>query len=398
MYDCLVIGGGIIGASTAWHLGRRFPGQRILLLEKEPSLAQHQTGRNSGVIHSGIYYTPGSLKSELCKAGLQATIEFCEANGIAYEQCGKLLVATSDEDEVRMRALLRRAAEVGVEAEPLNARELRELEPNIVGSGAILVPATGIVDYRAIAARMAQLFAEQGGEVRLGAEVLDIRERGDAVEIRLQGRDQPVMTRYVVACGGLMADRLAKMQGLDIDFAIVPFRGEYYRLPAARRGLITHLIYPIPDPALPFLGIHLTRMIDGSITVGPNAVQGWKREGYGRINVSARDVYSMMRFPGFWRVLRKNLGTGVQETWQSIWKRGYLERVRRYCPGIGLDDLRPHPVGIRAQAVMRNGSIAEDFLFAESERSLHVCSAPSPAATAAIPIGARIADRVRPPT
>lgn len=398
MYDCLVIGGGIIGASTAWHLGRRFPGQRILLLEKEPSLAQHQTGRNSGVIHSGIYYTPGSLKSELCKAGLQATIEFCEANGIAYEQCGKLLVATSDEDEVRMRALLRRAAEVGVEAEPLDARELRELEPNIVGSGAILVPATGIVDYRAIAARMAQLFAEQGGEVRLGAEVLDIRERGDAVEIRLQGRDQPVMTRYVVACGGLMADRLAKMQGLDIDFAIVPFRGEYYRLPAARRGLITHLIYPIPDPALPFLGIHLTRMIDGSITVGPNAVQGWKREGYGRINVSARDVYSMMRFPGFWRVLRKNLGTGVQETWQSIWKRGYLERVRRYCPGIGLDDLRPHPVGIRAQAVMRNGSIAEDFLFAESERSLHVCSAPSPAATAAIPIGARIADRVRPPT
>lgn len=394
MYDCVIIGGGIIGASTAWQLGRRFPGQRLLLLEKEPSLAQHQTGRNSGVIHSGIYYAPGSLKSELCRAGLEATVEFCQANDIPYEQCGKLLVATSAEDDDRMHALFRRAAEVGVSAELLDESRLRELEPNIVGSGAILVPATGIVDYRAIAARMAGLFTEAGGETRLGAEVIGIRERSHAVEIRLAGAARPIEARFLVACGGLMADRLAQMQGLEIDFQIVPYRGEYYRLPAARQGLIRHLIYPIPDPTLPFLGIHLTRMIDGNITVGPNAVQGWKREGYGRLNFSARDVAAMMRFPGFWRVLRNNLGTGARETWHSVWKRGYLERVRKYCPGLRLDDLRPHPVGIRAQAVMRDGSIAEDFLFAESERSLHVCSAPSPAATAAIPIGARIAARV----
>lgn len=394
MYDCVVIGGGIIGASTAWQLMRRFPGQRLLLLEKEPSLARHQTGRNSGVIHSGIYYAPGSLKSELCRAGLEATVEFCEANDIPYEQCGKLLVATSAEDDDRMHALFRRAAEVGVSAELLDESRLRELEPNIVGSGAILVPATGIVDYRAIAARMAGLFTEAGGETRLGAEVIGIRERSHAVEIRLAGTARPIEARFLVACGGLMADRLAQMQGLEIDFQIVPYRGEYYRLPAARQGLIRHLIYPIPDPTLPFLGIHLTRTIDGNITVGPNAVQGWKREGYGRLNFSARDVAAMMRFPGFWRVLRNNLGTGARETWHSVWKRGYLERVRKYCPGLRLDDLRPHPVGIRAQAVMRDGSIAEDFLFAESERSLHVCSAPSPAATAAIPIGARIAARV----
>ncbi len=394
MYDFVIIGGGIIGASTAWQLGRRFPGQRILLLEKEPGLARHQTGRNSGVIHSGIYYAPGSLKSELCRAGLKATVEFCDAHGIAYEQCGKLLVATTEEDEGRMLDLFRRAAEVGVEAELLDARQLRELEPNIVGSGAIIVPATGIVDYQAIATRMAQLFADSGGELQLDAEVIGIRERSDGVEIRLAGRRTPIAARFLVACGGLMADRLAKMQGIEIDFQIIPYRGEYYRLPAARQGLIRHLIYPIPDPALPFLGIHLTRMIDGNITVGPNAVQGWKREGYGRMNVSARDVATMMGFPGFWRVLRKNLGTGVRETWHSLWKRGYLERVRRYCPSLRLDDLQPHPVGIRAQAVMRDGSIAEDFLFAETERSLHVCSAPSPAATAAIPIGARIVGRV----
>ncbi len=243
---------------------------------------------------------------------------------------------------------------------------------------------------------MARLFAEDGGELRLGAEVTGIRERGAVVEVRITGEDKPIPARFLIACGGLMADRVAKMQGIEIDFQIVPYRGEYYRLADARKDLIRHLIYPIPDPALPFLGIHLTRMIDGNITVGPNAVQGWKREGYGRMNVSTRDVATMLFFPGFWRVLRKNFGTGVREAWHSMWKRAYLERVRTYCPSLRLGDLRPHPVGIRAQAVMRDGSFADDFLFVETECSLHVCSAPSPAATAAIPIGAHIVDRVHP--
>jgi L-2-hydroxyglutarate oxidase len=393
MYDHVVIGGGIVGASVAWQLGQKFSGQRILLLEKEQHPAQHQTGHNSGVIHSGIYYAPGSLKSEFCKAGVRATIEFCRESSIPYEQCGKLLVATDDEEHERMSALFERARENDVAVELLDSRELKKREPNIRGLGAIFVKATGIVDYKTVCECMISRFVDAGGDVRYSARVIALEEHDDAVNIKVSGAPR-VQARFLTVCGGLMADRLARLQGIDTDFEIIPYRGEYYRLPAGRSHIIRHLIYPVPDPALPFLGVHLTRMIDGTVTVGPNAVQGWMREGYGRVNFNLSDVLSMLRFPGFWKVLRANLATGVHETWNSIWKRGYLKQAQKYCPSLRIDDLLPYPAGVRAQAVKRDGTLVEDFLFAETPRSLHVCNAPSPAATSAIPIGAHIVDRV----
>jgi L-2-hydroxyglutarate oxidase len=250
--------------------------------------------------------------------------------------------------------------------------------------GALLVPATGITDYPAITARLADRFEALGGRIRAGVEVTAIEEREGEVEVR-SGSDR-WRAGFAVVCGGLMADRLARMMGIPIDFRIVPFRGEYYRLPPRLNGIVRHLIYPIPDPELPFLGVHLTRMIDGSVTVGPNAVLGWKREGYGRFNFDARDATDMLTFPGFWRVLADNLTSGIAEMRDSLHKPGYLRRIRKYCPGLGLADLLPYPAGIRAQAVRGDGELVHDFLFAETPRSLHVCNAPSPAATSAMPI------------
>lgn len=393
MYDYVIIGGGIVGVSTAWQLKQRRPDSTILLLEKESRFAAHQTGHNSGVIHAGVYYAPGSLKATFCKAGLAATTQFCRDNDIPYEQCGKLLVATTEIELEQMHALFERSKENGLDVKMLDAKELRRREPNVEGIGAILVKSTGIVDYRQICDRMAELFQELGGEVRLNACVTDLDEGTDSIAVSMNNKDT-VHTRYLVTCAGLMADRVTGMLDIDIDFQVVPYRGEYFQLPATKKDIVKHLIYPIPDPDLPFLGVHLTRMIDGSVTVGPNAVQGWKREGYGVINFSLRDVVDMLGFPGFWKVAVKNLRTGIAETWDSLWKPGYLKRVQKYCPSIRLADLKPYPTGIRAQAILRDGTLVHDFLFAESPRSLHVCNAPSPAATSAIPIGNFICEKI----
>jgi L-2-hydroxyglutarate oxidase len=376
-----------------WQLRQRQPSRRILVIEKEPAVARHQTGHNSGVIHAGIYYEPGSLKAELCRKGVAETLRFCNDNEIPYEQCGKLIVATNADEHARMLALYERALQNGIRVERLDQAQLQAAEPNVAGVGAILSPTTGIVDYVAVAEAMARRFEELGGEIRNNAEVVAIDESSDAVTISTDGAP-PVEARCLVVCGGLMADRLAAMMQLDTDFRIVPYRGEYYRLPDDKSSIVRHLIYPVPEPGLPFLGVHLTRMIDGSVTVGPNAVQGWKREGYGRINFSVRDTAEMFAFPGFWRVTADNLGVGIAEMWNSVWKRGYLKQVQKYCPSVRLADLRPYPAGIRAQAVRRDGSLVDDFLFAETPRSLHVCNAPSPAATSAIPIGEVICDKV----
>ena len=394
MYDFAVIGGGIVGLSVAWQLQQGQPTRRVAVLEKEPALARHQTGHNSGVIHAGIYYEPGSLKAELCREGVAETLRFCSDNDIPYEQCGKLIVATNAAERERMLALYERARQNGIEVELLDEAQLKAAEPNVAGVGAILSPTTGIVDYAAVTGAMARRLEELGGTIRTGAEVTAIDESADAATIHIDG-GPPLEARYLVACGGLMADRLAAMMQLDVDFRIVPYRGEYYRLPDDKRSIVRHLIYPVPAPGLPFLGVHLTRMIDGSVTVGPNAVQGWKREGYGRFNFSVRDTAEMLAFPGFWRVTADNLGVGIAEFRNSVWKRGYLRQVQKYCPSVRLDDLRPHPAGIRAQAVRRDGTLVDDFLFAETPRSLHVCNAPSPAATSAIPIGRVICDRVQ---
>ena len=394
-FDYIIIGGGIVGISTAWQLQQRFPKLKILLLEKEEAFSMHQTGHNSGVVHAGVYYAPGSLKARFCKAGAAATEAFCAEHTLPYERCGKLLVATSEGELTRLRGLVERCRVNGIEVEEVDSRQLQGYEPNIEGLGALLVPGTAIVDYRKVASTMADCFVRLGGEARLGHEVVALEESAEAVTAiaRHRGKAVTVRGRFLIACSGLMADRTARMLEIPIDFRIIPFRGEYYRLPPEHNRIVNHLIYPVPDPDLPFLGVHLTRMIDGSVTVGPNAVLGWKREGYERVNLSLLDTWEMITFGGFWCLLQEHLVTGLVETKNSLWKPGYLKLVQKYCPQLGLSDLLPYPPGIRAQAVMGDGSLVHDFLFAETPRTLHVCNAPSPAATAAIPIGSHICDR-----
>lgn len=397
MYDYIIIGGGIVGLSTAWQLKQANPDKSILLIEKEDGYARHQTGHNSGVIHAGVYYAPGSLKAQFCKEGVAATMAFCDKHGIKYEQCGKLLVATNELEFERMKALYERCQQNEIEVEWLDADALKQREPNIVGVGALFVPTTGIVSYTQVCNKMAEEFIALGGVVKLSHTVTSIDETADKVTVHTTQGGQSVSFdgQFLIACAGLAADRVAKMMDIAIDFQIIPYRGEYYQLPPKHNQIVNHLIYPIPDPDLPFLGVHLTRMIDGSVTVGPNAVQGFKREGYGRLNFSLVDTMQMLLFPGFWKVTMKHLSSGIQETMDSWFKSGYLKRVQKYCPQITVDDLKPYPAGIRAQAVMADGSLVHDFLFANSTRSLHVCNAPSPAATSAIPIGRYICQKVK---
>ncbi|AZD92286.1 MULTISPECIES: L-2-hydroxyglutarate oxidase [Pseudomonas] len=393
IYDYCIIGGGIVGLATAMALLERQPGASLLILEKENVLARHQTGHNSGVIHAGIYYAPGSLKADLCKRGAQATKDFCTQHQIKFEVCGKLLVASTPLEVERMHALYERSQQNGLKVEQLDAKELQRREPNIVGLGGLFLDATGIVDYKQVCEAMARVIQKAGGEVQLQTRVRAIVETADKVTI--SSDDQVWSARQLVACAGLQSDRLAALAGVKIDHQIVPFRGEYFRLPAAKNNIVNHLIYPIPDPELPFLGVHLTRMIDGSVTVGPNAVLGLGRENYRKFSINWRDVAEYATFPGFWKTIWNNLGSGTTEMKNSLFKRGYLEQCRKYCPSLEVDDLLPYEAGIRAQAVMRDGTLVHDFLFAETPRMVHVCNAPSPAATSAIPIGQMIAERIR---
>lgn len=391
-FDIVIVGAGIVGLSTAWQLQQRWPEKTMLVLEKESDMGYHQTGHNSGVIHAGVYYAPGSLKADFCRQGLAATIAFCSNHHIRYLQCGKLLVATDEREYARMLVLYQRCQQNHIECDLLDKLQLQQCEPHISGVGAIRVPATGIVNYRDLTRQLAVLFQQLGGSVELNRAVLSIRENDSGVTLGTQQGD--VHTQFLVCCGGLQADRLSHMQGLPTNFQIIPFRGEYYRLPDHLSGVVNHLIYPIPDPDLPFLGIHLTRMIDGSVTVGPNAVAGFKREGYDQINFSLRDTAMMLAYKGFWKLLFSNSRSAAAEFRNSILKKAYLRQVQKYCPGITMDDLLPYPAGIRAQAVLADGSLVQDFLFGESPRSLHVCNAPSPAATSDLPIGRYLVGRV----
>jgi L-2-hydroxyglutarate oxidase len=392
-YDLCVIGGGIVGLASALKFSDAHPNASLIVLEKEAWPGLHQTGHNSGVIHSGIYYAPGSLKAELCRKGVAETEAFCRAQNIATIQCGKLLVATDEGELNRMDQLFERAQENKVEAERIDAQELRSREPNITGLGAIFVPSTGIVDYKHICNAMAAKLKKRGVQIVYQAEVTSIEETGGGVTISASG-DRQWQAEYLVACAGLQSDRLARLAGLKTAFQIIPFRGEYYRLPAAKNTIVKSLIYPVPNPALPFLGIHLTRMIDGGVTVGPNAVLGWAREGYPKFSFSLQDTAEFLRFPGFWRVIGANMRSSISELCNSLSKKHYLEQCRKYCPSLELDDLQPEEAGIRAQAVLNDGTLVHDFLFEETERMLHVCNAPSPAATSALPIGELIADKL----
>ncbi|MFL7035927.1 L-2-hydroxyglutarate oxidase [Vibrio lentus] len=395
-YDYIIVGGGIVGVSTAWQLQQAYPDKSILLVEKERGFAQHQTGHNSGVIHAGVYYAPGSLKADFCKRGVERTIAFCSQHDIPVENCGKLLVATNEQEVDRMNALYQRCHDNDIDVDLLDQAQLKLAEPNITGLGAIYVKTTSIVDYKKVTEVMAQEFVEAGGKLSLGTEVIMADELEDEVQLtcKMDGQTHQLNSRFLITCSGLMADRMTSMLGIETDFQIVPYRGEYYQLDAKHNQVVNHLIYPIPDPELPFLGVHLTRMIDGSITVGPNAVQGWKREGYGKLNFSFKDTWQMLSFVGFWKVTANNLKTGLVEFKNSWWKPGYLKLVNKYCPSITVSDFKPYPAGIRAQAVLKDGTLVHDFLFAESPRSLHVCNAPSPAATSAMPIGEYICGKV----
>ncbi len=390
MNDIIIVGGGIVGVATALRLQTGHPDRTVTLLEREDGLARHQTGRNSGVVHAGIYYAPGTMKAEFCRLGLAATLAFCKTHGLPLEQCGKLIVATDAAELDRMQVLFERGSGNGLPLCLIDKAELRRLEPNIEGLGAILSPTTAITDYGAITRKMAALFVAAGGTLRHDAEVTAIDERRDSVTVVL-ATGETLTGSYLIACAGSNADRLAAMSGLADDFAIIPFRGEYFRLNAAHDGIVKHLIYPVPDPALPFLGVHLTRMIGGHVTVGPNAVLSMARADYRKLAVNARDMAQMLGFPGFWRTMSKNLRTGLGEMHRSLSRRRYLQSCQLYCPSLQLDDLEPYPAGIRAQAVMRDGTLAHDFLVRNTARTVHVCNAPSPAATSAMPIADHIA-------
>ena len=392
-YDFCVVGGGIVGLATAREILRRRPGASLVLLEKEAELAAHQTGHNSGVIHAGVYYAPGSLKARLCRAGNLQTKQFCAEHGIPIENCGKLIVATTPVEVQRLADLQTRCELNEIAVQGVAGTDLRSLEPRIAGLAALLVPSTGIVDYRRVSRAIAGDVQKQGGEVRLLCCVQSIAETGDEVVVALT-QGEPIRAGRLIVCGGLQADRLARSAGLDVTLRIIPFRGEYFQLPVGQSQIVRHLIYPVPDPELPFLGVHLTRMMSGRVTVGPNAVLGFAREGYPHFSFDWRDAADTLSFPGFWRVMRKHWRSALGELQGSLMRSRYLQQCRKYCPELNLEDLQPYPAGIRSQAVLADGTLVHDFLFADTARMVHVLNAPSPAATAALPIAGVIADRV----
>jgi L-2-hydroxyglutarate oxidase len=392
LLDYCVVGAGIVGLATARALLERHPSARLVVLDKEPTLAAHQSSHNSGVVHSGVYYEPDRLKSTLAVAGARETSALVARHGLDRQVCGKLIVATSAAQLARLSTLRERAARLGLRAEAVDATRVAELEPAITAVAGLHLPDVAIVNYAEVAAAIAGELIGRNAQIHLATEVIGIAERPDAVTVST--RTGQLHARRLVVCAGLQADRLARLAGLPIDFQIVPFRGQYYRLRAARNDLVRRLIYPVPDPRLPFLGVHLTRTLDGGVTVGPNAVLAAAREGYRRTAIRWRDVAEYARFPGLWRLAGRYGQVGARELVNLLSKRAYLAACRRYCPELSVADLEKGSSGIRAQAVRRDGTLVDDFLFVSTARMLHVGNAPSPAATAAIPIGRRIADRV----
>ena len=386
--DFAIVGGGIIGLATALRLQALHPTARITLFEKEPHTGLHQTGRNSGVIHAGVYYAPGSHKARFCALGVAATRAFCAEHAIPTETCGKLIVATDSAELSRMADLEARARVNGIEIERLSGDEARKLEPNIAATGALLSPTTGIVDFGVVAQKMAGLFTGRGGHIHLDARVTGGVETAHGIE--LHGNFLPHSAAKVVFCGGLQADRLARAFGAAVDFRIIPFRGDYFAIQNQPADLVRHLIYPIPDPDRPFLGVHLTRKMNGGFTVGPSAVLAGAREGYAKTDFNLRDIGSALSYPGYWRLMARNAGSAADELSAALSTRLYLRKVRKYCARIRLTDLTPYKAGIRAQAVGRDGRMIDDFLFVQPRHSLHVCNAPSPAATSALPIADHI--------
>lgn len=388
----VVIGGGIVGLATALALLGRRPGASVVVLEKENTLAAHQTGRNSGVIHAGLYYKPGSLKATTCARGRALLERFCEEHAVPFERCGKVVVATSAEEMPRLDELERRGRANGLEGvRRVGVDELREREPHATGLAALIVPQTGIVDYAAVSRAYAAEIVRRGGEIRTGARAMAIRQGGGQVVVESTAGD--VEGRVLVACAGLESDRVARQAGLTTDVVIVPFRGEYWMLAPERSHLVRHLIYPVPDPAFPFLGVHFTRRLGGGIEAGPNAVLALKREGYTRTSFDARDAWDIARFPGFWRMAAKNWLPALREQVRSLSRAAFARACAALVPEVTSSDSTPGGAGVRAQALRRDGMLVDDFAIVEGERMVHVLNAPSPAATASLAIGEDIAER-----
>ena len=390
-YDFIVIGGGIVGLATARQLQMQFQGATVAVLEKEQQLATHQTRHNSGIIHAGVYYAPGSLKARFCREGNLATKQFCREHDIPFRETGKLLVATDEQDAERMEDLLERCRINEIETEVFDQQQLQDFEPNVVGVSATWVPSSGIVDFEQVSIKLAEQIIAAGGDIHTNCLVSAINET-TGIEVTTSLGN--FSGRFLVSCAGLYSDRIIQMLGQRPTFKILPFRGEYFQLPAEKSQLVTHPIYPIPNPELPFLGIHLTPMIDGSLTVGPNATLAMSREGYSRWKINLRDLAEMLSYSGLYRLVMKYPLPTLIELKNSLYRPGYLKQVNRYCPKVTLSDLLPYPAGVRAQAVKPDGTTLDDFLFVESERALIVGNAPSPAATSAMPIARYICEKV----
>jgi L-2-hydroxyglutarate oxidase len=385
-----IIGGGIVGLATAYRLGERFPGARIAVLEKESAVGQHQTGHNSGVLHSGLYYKPGSLRARLAVAGIRQMVEFCRENGIAHEICGKLVVAADESEVPRLRDLEKRGAANGLEGlRWLDGHEMREIEPHVGGVAALRVPQEGIVDYTAVCDALAARLSERGARVVTGARVNRLRWQGATwIAETTAGEFQ---ADFLINCAGLQCDRVAQLAGERRDIRIVPFRGEYYKLRPERQHLVRHLIYPVPDPRFPFLGVHFTRLIHGGIEAGPNAVLAFAREGYRKTDFNARDLADALTYIGLWRFLRRYPAMCWFELRRSFSRQLFCRSLQRLVPEIQPGDLDTGGSGVRAQAIAPEGELVQDFRFIARPHALHVLNAPSPAATAALAIGAEIA-------
>lgn len=388
-FDVVIIGGGVVGLATAMALARNYR-LSLLVLEAEGALANHQTGNNSGVIHSGLYYKPGSLKARLCAEGRQALYRFCAEQGVKHENCGKIVVATDQSELPALDELQRRGTANGLaNLRRLSIEELREHEPHVAGIAGLFVRETGIVDYRQVTAAYARIVREHGGQVRTGWRVCAITHRPEGIVLHTTGGE--VEAGSIINCGGLQSDRVARMAGLRPDVQIVPFRGEYYKLAPHAWGLVNHLIYPVPNPAFPFLGVHFTRMAGGGIEAGPNAVLAFARHGYSWRDVSVEDLYETLMFPGFWKIAKKYWQMALGEVHRSLSKRAFLTALQKLMPELKLEDLEPGGAGVRAQALESSGAMVDDFRILTAPRMVHVLNAPSPAATASMAIGRHIA-------
>ena len=390
-YHVAIIGGGIIGLASALQLTRRYPRSRVVVIEKERELAVHQTGHNSGVIHSGIYYKPGSQKSQFCVSGVSSLLQFCDEKGIPYQCCGKVIVATDESELGRLDDLYQRGIANGVEGlELIDPERLKEIEPHAAGIRALYAPGTGIVDYKLVANAYADVVRAGGGEIMTGSAVLGIR-KSDAL-LSLETSTGTVESRYLINCAGLHADKVARMAGVDLEVRIVPFRGEYYSIRPERRHLVKALIYPVPNPKFPFLGVHFTRNIYGEVEAGPNAVLAFAREGYRKVDVNLGESLGTLGSMGFWAMSLKHWRTGLGEIHRSMSKRTVLHDLQRLLPEVQAGDLAPGGSGVRAQAVDRKGKLLDDFSIHESRGAIHVLNAPSPGATSSLSIGGYIAD------